>query len=428
MEILKEHKNLGNSFVKEATMIQTRVMLLLTLLVLVLPSAFAQTYTTKKTAKGAAKKAFEKGMVYNVEGDNLKAIREFEKALKEAPDFIDAQLQWAAMKYDLKLFPEAEIGFEKVVIIDPLYNSKVLYTLGIAESRQEKFAEAAEHFQQYLDTQPKNETLRRKAKRHLANCIFRSEVGNKRVPFEPKSIGETINTPANEYLPSLTADGATLVYTAREGNQEDFYISRRVEDGWRKGRPMEDINTSLSEGAQSISADGKFLVFTACNRKEGEGSCDLYFSEVKNGRWTKPANMGVPINSRAWESQPSISADGKTLYFSWAPQFQQPKSRHPGELSPGRWLLEQTPEPGRRNQYPLFRTITFYSSRWADTVFHVQWASGFWRARPVFVAQASRWQLGDASKFGLPDQYLRIGRGLGHQPGREDGIFFYRSC
>ncbi|MFT5801262.1 MAG: outer membrane protein OmpA-like peptidoglycan-associated protein, partial [Nonlabens sp.] len=68
--------------------------------------------------------------------------------------------------------------------------------------------------------------------------------------------------------------------------------------------------------AQSISADGKLLVFTACTRRDGYGSCDLYFSEVIDGRWTKVANMGKEINSRARETQPSLSADGKAIYFS----------------------------------------------------------------------------------------------------------------
>ncbi len=315
------------------TTMQFKSILLTGIAVLLTTLAFGQptegSYPTRKTVSGAAKKAFEKGMDFNFAGENEKAIREFEKALKEIPNFIDAQLQWAAMKADLNLYREAEIGFEKVIEIDPLYNTKVLYTLGIAETQQEKFGEAAEHFQQYLDTESKNESLRSKAKRHLANCTFRHEVGNKRVPFDPQDIGDNINTPANEYLPSLTADGSTLVYTrvVKDENgdpHEDFYISRKVESGWRKGRPLEDINTGYSEGAQSISADGKFLVFTACNRKGGFGSCDLYFSEVKNDRWTKPANMGEPINSSGWESQPSISADGKTLYFTWVP----PRKRH----------------------------------------------------------------------------------------------------
>lgn len=304
---------------------QLKGILFLSIILSLYGCSFAQpatgTYVTKKTVKGPAKKAFDKGMQYNLQGENVKAIKEFEKALKASPSFIDAQLQWAAMKYDLNLYPEAELGFEKVVALDPNYNSKVFYTLAIAESRQEKFAEAATHFQEYLDSNPKSETLKKKTRKHLANCKFKTEVGNKKVPFAPKSIGDNINTAADEYLPSLTADGATLVYTRKEGNQEDFFISRKVEDAWRKGRAMEDINTPMSEGAQSISADGKFLVFTACNRPDGLGSCDLYFSEVKKGRWTKPANMGAPVNSKAWESQPSISADGKTLYFSYAKNF-----------------------------------------------------------------------------------------------------------
>ena len=281
-------------------------------------------YTTKRTATGAAKEAFKKGMQYSIQGENEKAIREFEKALKKVPDFIDAHLHWADIKKEQRRYGEAELGFERVVAIDPLYNSKVLYALGIVENRLEKYEEAIEHFQQYLDSNPRNEGLRKNAKRHLGNCQFRIEMANKRVPFEPRSIGDNINTEADEYLPSLTADGNTLVYTSkntRADNQEDFYISRKVEGGWRKGRPLEDINTPHNEGAQSISADGKFLVYTACGLPNGNGSCDLYFSEVKKGRWTKPANMGEPVNSAAWESQPSISADGKTLYFTWASSY-----------------------------------------------------------------------------------------------------------
>ncbi|NJN78478.1 MAG: OmpA family protein [Saprospiraceae bacterium] len=70
-----------------------------------------------------------------------------------------------------------------------------------------------------------------------------------------------------------------------------------------------------NEGAETISADGRFLVYTVCNRREDFGGCDLYYSEMKNSQWSTPRNIGLPVNSRAWESQPSLSADGRTLYF-----------------------------------------------------------------------------------------------------------------
>ena len=76
------------------------------------------------------------------------------------------------------------------------------------------------------------------------------------------------------------------------------------------------VNSDYNEGAQSVSADGKFLVFTICNRPNGLGRCDLYFTEYKNKKWTAVRNIGRPINSAEYESLPSISADGKSLYFT----------------------------------------------------------------------------------------------------------------
>ncbi|MDG1717186.1 MAG: OmpA family protein, partial [Saprospiraceae bacterium] len=65
-----------------------------------------------------------------------------------------------------------------------------------------------------------------------------------------------------------------------------------------------------------FSANGKFVVFTSCNNRNGFGGCDLYYSRIKNGQWIAPRNMGLVINTPAWESQPSLSADGSALYFS----------------------------------------------------------------------------------------------------------------
>ncbi|MBK8884839.1 MAG: OmpA family protein [Bacteroidales bacterium] len=58
------------------------------------------------------------------------------------------------------------------------------------------------------------------------------------------------------------------------------------------------------------------MYFTACDRPGGVGSCDIYFSSFNDGKWTEPYNLRSPVNSSYWESQPSISADGKILFFS----------------------------------------------------------------------------------------------------------------
>ena len=273
-------------------------------------------YLTKKTIKGKAKKYYDKGMEYNLKGENQKALKEFSKALKSAPNFIDGHIQIAAVNYDMKNYGPAETSFEKVLSIDPNYQKKVAYVLGLTEMKLKKYDEAAAHLEQYLNSGAKNKSLIKKAKQNLSIAKFTAQATNAPVPFKPESLGDLLNTENAEYLPSLTADGETLVYTRRVRRQEDFYISKKVDGKWQKGIPMEDINTDLNEGAQSISADGKLLVFTICNQKGGYGNCDLYFSEVVKGRWTKVANMGASINSKDRETQPSLSADGRALYFS----------------------------------------------------------------------------------------------------------------
>ena len=77
----------------------------------------------------------------------------------------------------------------------------------------------------------------------------------------------------------------------------------------------EPVNSNDNEGAQCLSQDGRLMFFTACGRPDGAGRCDLYMCSRKGDQWSKPRNMGAPVNTAAWESQPSFSIDGRTLFF-----------------------------------------------------------------------------------------------------------------
>ena len=148
------------------------------------------------------------------------------------------------------------------------------------------------------------------------------------VPFNPVSIGSSINTTDDEYWPSITADGQTLMFTRQSRNnffnsfgggtsQEDFYLSYLEDTGWGTSvNAGEPLNTKQNEGAQTLSSSGNYMYFTACDRPGGLGSCDLYFSAFNDGRWSHPYNLGPPVNAPSWESTPSISADGNMLFFS----------------------------------------------------------------------------------------------------------------
>lgn len=142
----------------------------------------------------------------------------------------------------------------------------------------------------------------------------------------PKQIKkERIPYPLNQfrlqYFPVLTADSRKILFTKRDGlnpfDHEDIYIANVDGGDWTEPVPIaQSINTRYNEGTCTISADGNILIFTSCDAPDSFGSCDLYISTKVNGKWQSPTNMGNTINSRSWDSQPSLSADGSMLFFS----------------------------------------------------------------------------------------------------------------
>ena len=285
-------------------------------------TVFGQTtYTTRRTANDKLKTVYDRAMRMVSLGQLDDAVEDLDKALKTDPSFIDAQLQWANVKYQQKKFEEAEAGYAKVIAIDSLYEPAVFYSLGMLEFEMKKFDEAAASLDFYLKNAPKISPGRKTtAERTIKNARFSAKAYSHPVPFELKNLGPNINTPKNEYLPTLTADGETLIYCGETSSelyarQQDFFVSKLKDGAWQKGVPVEHLNTPDNEGSQAISADGKLIVFTACNRQGGYGGCDLYFSETVNGKVMPVKNLGPLINTKLLETQPSLSPDGRTLYF-----------------------------------------------------------------------------------------------------------------
>jgi outer membrane protein OmpA-like peptidoglycan-associated protein/Tol biopolymer transport system component len=185
--------------------------------------------------------------------------------------------------------------------------------------------EALESYRLFLSKVPKSNITNR-VNEQIKRCEYSLSLINNPVDFNPVNLGEGVNSVCNDYYPYISPDEATIVFTRRVPlyksappesvkTQEDFYISYFSNGEWTTAVPLPgDVNTKMNEGAQTITGDGKYMVFTACNRPDGKGQCDLYFSQKTAQGWTKAKNL-KEINSMDWESQPSISADGKELYF-----------------------------------------------------------------------------------------------------------------
>ncbi|MEZ5040748.1 MAG: OmpA family protein [Saprospiraceae bacterium] len=275
-----------------------------------------QNYTTQKSLKGKWQKQFAKA-------DEAAGREQFEEALAllndilaEVPDFADGYYLRAGVQFEMGQREQAELDFEKLLVIAPDYNIRAIYRLARTELVLAKYEEAVAHFRQYLAANPKSGVREAIAEKLLADALFAAEAVKHPVPFEPDNLGPNINTTGQEYLPAFTADGEYLVYTTRINGQEDFYYSRKVKGEWQLGQPLEQLNTPMNEGAQSISADGRLLIFTACAGGGDVGGCDLYYSEYKGSGWTRPEKIPGEVNSKYWESQPALSADGKTLFFA----------------------------------------------------------------------------------------------------------------
>lgn len=141
-------------------------------------------------------------------------------------------------------------------------------------------------------------------------------------PIQKEKLPEPLNEFQLQYFPVLTADGEQILFTKRDGtgnnDKEDIFMAFVSPEGnWSKPQSIaQTINSPYNEGTCSVTADGNILIYTSCDAPDSEGSCDLYIAYKVNGMWQRPRNMGKNVNSRSWDSQPSLSADGRVLFFS----------------------------------------------------------------------------------------------------------------
>lgn len=131
-------------------------------------------------------------------------------------------------------------------------------------------------------------------------------------------IVENINSDKVEYAPSVSADGKTMVFETNKSGRYELYESRFASGEWGVPVSIDSVNNYGGQndliGGPSITFDGNTMYFFS-SFKGGLGAEDIYFSVREEHGWSSPKNVGAPINSDQYEGFPSISADGKTLYF-----------------------------------------------------------------------------------------------------------------
>jgi outer membrane protein OmpA-like peptidoglycan-associated protein len=286
-----------------------------------------------------AQRAYENALQSYASFDLDNTIVQLEKALKKSPDFHKAWFLLAQTNRDLNRDSLAIIALNKGLSINDrsfqrgwLELAELNWTLGNYKAG----VASMDHFKNTdVFRKINTDSLLYQHYRWVNNGLEFSikAVSSPLTDIDIRPLEGDVNSEMQEYYPTMTLDGNHLVFTrivpSSFGNfeHEDFYFtSRNASDTWSFALPLEGINTAFNEGAPSISGDGMTIIFTACasprdgfGDRQGKGSCDL-FESVYNPNtqtWSLGENLGAP-NSGAWESQPTLSADGNFLVFARA--------------------------------------------------------------------------------------------------------------
>jgi outer membrane protein OmpA-like peptidoglycan-associated protein/tetratricopeptide (TPR) repeat protein len=278
-----------------------------------------------------ARNHYENSSDFMIKREYEKAELLLSRAISLDSLYIDAHMRLASI-YSMTRQTDKEIAvYQTLIRLRPDYPIPY-YNYGIMLMEKGNFEYAKKSFNTFLSFDNQDEKYRTKASEKLEICEFRYQWKKNPVPFKPENLGQAINTELDEYWPVLTADDQSFYFTRKlirfkdpQGRyilyNEDIFVSELDSADWFPARKLPgNINTENNEGAISISPDGKFLLYTICSEekylRDFYGSCDIYISEFKNGEWQKASNIGPPVNTRYKETQPSISFDGKSIYFS----------------------------------------------------------------------------------------------------------------
>jgi outer membrane protein OmpA-like peptidoglycan-associated protein len=156
---------------------------------------------------------------------------------------------------------------------------------------------------------------------------YRKEIDTLRPPHGVLlKMEDWVNSEKADYGPTIGNLDYILLFTSKRNSHfansekkydEDLFFTKREGDQWGEAQQFKTINTQYNEGSACLAKDGKKLYFARCNSPDSHGNCDIFEAELKpDSTWGNVKNLGLNINSPAWDSHPSLSHSGDTLFFA----------------------------------------------------------------------------------------------------------------
>ncbi|OOG71584.1 OmpA family protein [Algoriphagus sp. A40] len=287
--------------------------------------AYGQTYSI---VDGRAIKLYQEGEELTLARQYDAAIAKYQAAIAREASFLEAYVKASQLLITQGRLSDAEklafAGKSRLAgkNATPKHTAEFGWLFSNLYLKQGKFTEAYRQFQEVdpiFDEAFKKSIYYTQMKGQMD--FLGSQLGSI-LSIEKEMLESPLNQYNLQYFPVLTADGEQILFTKRDGtgnfDKEDIYTSFLDPAGsWTLPQSLaQSINSPFNEGTCSVTADGNILIYTSCDAPDSQGSCDLYVAYKVKGTWERPTNMGTKVNSRSWDSQPSLSADGRILFFS----------------------------------------------------------------------------------------------------------------
>ncbi len=297
-----------------------------TLSLLLLSLLVAPKYLLGQNAKAMQSLVEDAERFFN-RGDYETARAKLEQVLKEKSDFVTAHRLLGMVYSKLGKYEQAVVHYEQTFRLKANLSRGAYYEAGEAYMKLYNYPKALDLFLLYKhaqardyksDEQAAQRNYDRYVDRNIASCEYATEMGFSGTQDQPTLIKGAINSKYDEFLPTLTANGDLLLFTSNRNGHEDIFIARKKDGEWDKVSSIGNaINTPRNEGMAKFTVCGRQIYFSACAWENVKGGCDIYMAEYDTkDEIIDKVEPAKGLNSEFWDSQPSISCDGKTMYFA----------------------------------------------------------------------------------------------------------------
>ena len=271
-----------------------------------------------------AVKAYEAAQKAFVERDYDRAYKQVQKAVALYADYAEAWLLQGEIGMESRDYDLAQEGYEQALKADSLLFPPAALTLAELYDKNMRYADEVRMLEWFQKTASGNKANDEKAARMLVNAKFREEAVSHSVDFNPVNLGDLVNSTNDEYVNALDITGTELLFTKKAAAvfggfpEEGLFVSKAADGQWFSPTRCFFEALDCQVGAAFVSYKGDEMFFTVCGLDRHNQSCDLY-RVVRNGleeKWSVPQPLGNEVNDPAWDSQPSLSLDGKELFFA----------------------------------------------------------------------------------------------------------------